>query len=64
MIFNLGVFDRVGFELEGASMAVEIETDVTFEVKDEIKVDSGLEGPATGSTGSKNPINGADDVDS
>lgn len=48
-------------------MAVEIEDEelgVTFEVDAEIELDFGLEGPATGSTGSKNPANGADDAGS
>lgn len=67
MIFTLGVFDRLCVEPEDASVAVEIEDEelgVTFEVDAEIELDFGLEGPATGSTGSKNPANGADDAGS
>jgi hypothetical protein len=68
LIFNLGVFDRLCVELEDTSVvAVEIETeelDITFEVEADIELDVGLEGPATGSIGSKNPANGADDADS
>jgi len=48
-------------------VAVEIESEelgITFEVETEIEFDVGLEGPATGSTGSKNPANGIDDAGS
>lgn len=67
LIFTLGVVDRLCVELEGASVAVETESEepgITFEVEAEIELDGGLEGPATGSTGSKNPANGADDAGS
>jgi len=62
LISDFGVFDRLC--VEGVSVADEVESEelgITFGVEAE---DFELEGPATGSTGSENPENGADDADS